>query len=667
MKKLLIISVLFYLGYIVFTTSCANPGMPTGGVKDTIPPVVLKTVPDMNVVNYDGNTVSLTFNEFVISDEVSTKLLVSPPLKKKPLVRTKSKTLTVELGDTLRENVTYVLDFRDAIADNNEKNPLDNFRFAFSTGPQFDSLMIGGYVLTAVNMEPVEEATVLLYEDTDSLSAFRKNIPKYIAKTNEEGFYALTNIAAGKYRLFALEDADASLTYNQSGERIAFYDQLVVPVYPGASGKVSLDSLYFLGDLADSLKAKADSAIAEEGLITGKMKMDTLKSSEMIIPSGLDADSLKPGRQAERVTMTPHYLLMFQEKTLEQFLDNSSRDQRNLIKIYFSNSVSDSFKVDLISPKPPSPDWSYLEYNTTRDSVSLWITDTLVSRVDTLNLRVTYETLDSLDHPALKADTLELVYTDPVQRGRRKKNKEEAPVVQNFSFRINAQDGFDPYNPVVIESPEPIDVFDFSKVHLYQQVDTLEEEIRFDIRQDSIFKRKFEILYQWEFEQSYRLAIDSAAAKNVTGGPSNAVDQKFKIQKEDYYGKIFIDIKKTPGNCIIQLLKNTELEEVRKQVIIRKDSIAVFSFVKPEKYKVKLIVDRNQNGHWDAGDLDKWLQPERVVYYPKILKIRSNFEVHETWMLPDDLHPKKELIDEDQKAEDKKKKKGSKPAKRGLR
>jgi hypothetical protein len=669
MKKLLAILVFAYTAYIVFTTSCANPGMPTGGDKDTIPPVVLKTVPELNTINYKGNSVSLTFNEFIISDEVSTKLLVSPPLAKKPVVRTKSKTLTIELGDSLMQDVTYTLDFRDAIADNNEKNPLENFRFAFSTGPEIDTLMVGGYVLNAENMEPIEEAIVLLYDETDSVSSFRKKIPKYIASANKEGFYTFTNIKAGKYRLFALEDADNSLTYNQPGERIAFYDSLVVPVYPGVSGTIDLDSMY-IAELADSLKTEVDSLVREQKANSRKVDIDSLFSSEMIIPGDLDADSLKPGRQAKTTTMVPHYLLMFKEITFENFLDNYTRDQRDLVKLYFSNSVTDSFSVNLISPQPSLADWSYIEQNATRDSISLWINDTLVSKTDTMRLQINYETLDTVEHRTLTTDTLDLVYSEPVQRERKRKGRDETPVIKNFSFRMNAKDGFDQYVPLVIESPQPLDIFDFSKVHVYQVIDSLEEVIPVKVEQDSILKRKFEIRYPWEFEGSYRLEIDSAAAKTFTGEPSAPVDQKFKIQKEDFYGKIVLNITQVPGNCIVQLLKNTEAEEVLKQAMLKENGVVTLPFVKPEKYKLRLIVDRNQNGLWDTGDLDEWQQPERVVYYSKILKIKSNFVIKENWILPKDLQPKKELIDEEQKAKDKKDKTGKKssgPARKGPR
>ncbi len=658
MKKLAAIAILSYLAYLVFTTSCANPGMPTGGEKDTIPPVVLRTIPEMKTTNYQGNSVSLTFNEYIISDEVGTKLLVSPPLPKKPVVRTKSKTLTIELGDSLRQNVTYSLDFRDAIADNNEKNLLKDFRFAFSTGPDFDSLMVGGYVLDAFNMEPVEGATVLLYDQSDSISSFRNKIPKYIAQSDEEGFYTVTNVGPGKYHLFALEDADGSMTYNQEGERLAFLDSLVVPLFPEVSAQIDLDSLHFK-QKADSLRTGADTLSVREAEPSGKKMADP----GMIIPSGFDTDTVKPGRQANLTSLAPHYLLLFEEISRDNFLDNYARDQRDMIRLYFSNSLADSFAVKLISPQPSRPDWAYTEFSSRRDTVNIWINDTIVSRNDTINLVVRYQTLDSLRRTMIKPDTLELTFKDPVRREKKKKDKENVPLVRNFSLRVSGGDSFDPFDTLFVESPGPLESFDFSKIHITQKVDTLEQPVEFSVEQDSVKNRKFLIFHPWQYEAAYRLTIDSAAARTFSGTVSEKTEKALKTQKEDYYGEIRLNITNVPGNCIVQLLKNTEKEEVLKQAVINKNSLVGFPLIKPEKYKIKLIADRNENGKWDTGNLGKGILPERVVYYHKIIKIRSNFRQDENWVLPADLQQRKELIDEEQDAKDKKSKKGEKSQK----
>ena len=617
MKKIFPILFFAYLGYLVFTTSCANPGMPAGGPKDSIPPVVVRTVPDFNGRNYKGTEVSLTFDEFVISDQLREALVVSPPLVKRPMIRTKSKTLIIDLGEELKENTTYSLDFKDAIVDNNEKNPLEDFRFSFSTGPDFDSLMIGGYVKDAKNLEPIEGALVILHRMKE-VEAFKDSIPDYIAKTDKEGFYVISNIASGTYRLYALLDADNSMTYNQELEQIAFFDSLVVPQ-----------------DLAlPDYESELDSE---------------------------DTTSIKEKRRS--ALETPFFLMLFEEAFFDQYLEDYKRDQANLIRFYFAESVTDSFQLELLRPTPAREDWNYLEYNATSDSLMLWLTDTVLMSADTLQMRLSYQVADSLQNIVMTTDTLDLVYTKPETTGRRRAKKDddddEPKPIPHISFKHNLKSkGFDVYRDIELEAPEPLEFFDWSMVSLYEKVDTLEEARTFEMWQDSLSARKFYIRYPWEFEEEYRLQIDSAAAYNYAGHPSNKFSQRIGIQEESYYAKIILNVSGLNDYGIIQLLENTDKEKVLQQIQISEDSEIEFPYLKPDKYKIRLILDRNDNGVWDTGDLDEGIQPEQVMYFPKILKLRSNFEVREGWALPL-IQYEKELIDEDKEKEDAKNKRNS--------
>ncbi len=615
MKRILSISVLGYLAYLIFTTSCANIGMPTGGDKDTIPPVVVKTVPRMEARNYKGKSVQITFDEFIQSTDVSTKLVISPPIAKRPVVKTKSKTLIIEMGEELEPNTTYSLDFKNSIVDNNEKNPMESFRFSFSNGPQFDSLMVGGYVRLADNMEPVEDALVVLHS-IDSLHYFRDSIPNYIAKTDEEGFFQITNIASGLYRLYALQDADNSMTYNQPGEMIAFNDSLVLPAAPIQPDSILSDSL-----LVDSL-------------------------------------NIKP---SEFYDTEPYYLLMFQEDFFDQYLNDSKRDRANLIQLYFSESLSDSFSMNLIQPELENTDWALFEYTAKRDSLNLWIKDTTVSRLDTLVFQVNYLVPDSMKNLVLKTDTLQFTYEKPENKERKRKKKEdenEEEPVPHFSFKGNGKEGFDIYRKLMLEVPEPLTDFDYEKVHLVQKVDTVLEDVDFRIEQDSVNILRYRVIYPWEFEQEYGLVIDSAAAHSISGYPSNELKQRIKIKDEGFYAKIILTVTNLRGPSVIQLLKNSDKEELVQQIAMEEDGVIEFPYLNPDKFKLRLFIDRNQNGKWDTGDIDTGLQPERVVYFPKILKLRSNFEIQESWNLPDDLKFEKDIFDEDKEAEDAKAKKG---------
>lgn len=616
MKKIFPILFFAYLGYLVFTTSCANPGMPTGGAKDSIPPVVVRTIPDFNGRNFNGTEVSLTFDEFVISDQLREALVVSPPLAKRPMIRTKSKTLIIDLGDELKENQTYSLDFKDAIADNNEKNPLEDFRFSFSTGPDFDSLMIGGYVKDAKNLEPIEGAVVMLHS-LQEVEAFKDSIPDYIATTDKEGFYVISNIAHGTYRLYALLDADNTMTYNQELEQIAFLDSLVIPQ-----------------DL-------------------------TLPDYESELNSE-DTVSIKEKRR--NALETPFFLMLFEEDFFDQYLDDYKHERANLVRFYFSESVSDSFQIELLQPTPVADDWSILEYNATRDSLMLWVTDTVVMSSDTLQMKLSYQVADSLQNLVMTSDTLDLVYTKPEVTGRRrakKENEDQPEPIPHIAFKHNLKSkGFDVYRDISLEAPEPLKSFDLAMVSLYQKVDTLEEARTFELWQDSLSARKYYIRYPWEFEEEYRLQVDSAAAYNYSGHPNNMLNQRFGIQEESYYAKIILNISGLVDYGIVQLLENTENEKVLQQLRIAEDSEIEFPFLKPDKYKIRLILDRNNNGVWDTGDLDEDIQPEQVMYFPKILKLRSNFEVREAWVLPM-IQYEKELIDEDKEKEDAKNKRNN--------
>ncbi|MBA4409775.1 MAG: Ig-like domain-containing protein [Bacteroidota bacterium] len=614
LKSIMPLAIVITFFYLIFYSSCANIGSPTGGAKDTIPPVVFKTVPELRSTNFKGSDVRFTFDEYIIPDEVREKLVISPPMKKKPVIKMKGKTLIIEFAEDLKNNSTYSLDFKDAVADNNEKNPIEDLRFSFSTGASFDSLRVAGYVKNALNQEPVEKALVLLHRNME-YTAFVDSIPDYIGTTNKEGFFMIDNVAKGEYRLYALNDADNSLTYNSNAELIAFADSLLIP----------------------SAKYVAETDTIVKGL-------DTL-----VVTGHVD---YYPETQ---------YLMMFEEEKFDQYLDASKRNQANKCDFYFSESLSDSFRINLLKPTTEK-EWSFIESNLKRDSITVWLTDTIISNSDSLKFELQYEVLDSLDRMVIKRDTVELVYTEP-KAPKQKKKKGEAPEVQtiNLSNNINSS-AHDLYQRIKIEAPEPLTSFDLSKIRLYSMVDTVKTLIPIEVEKDTNSIRKYFIEHDWEPNANYLFQIDSAAARNIYGHPSNKTEQKFRTQKEDYYGKIFLTLSGLSGAAIVQLLANDKEERILQKILVLGDGKIEFPFLKPEKYIIRLILDSNKNGKWDTGFLAGHQQPESVVYFPKIIKVRSNFEYKESWKI--DYHPnfKKELIDEEAEKEKARKKEQEKKA-----
>lgn len=219
-----VLLLLFFISFAFW--QCANPIAPTGGPRDEQPPQIdsARSTPNLQT-NFRPKRITLTFDEWVKLEQANQQVVISPPVQGYE-VTLKGKSVIVDFGDkdTLRSNVTYVVQFGEAVKDLTESNPAENLRFVFSTGPYIDSLEIQGQVLDAYTAEPVDGALVMLYDNLAD-SVFRTEKPFYFGKTNEQGLFLISNLKAGTYRLAALKDADANYRYSQSSEGIAFLAQ----------------------------------------------------------------------------------------------------------------------------------------------------------------------------------------------------------------------------------------------------------------------------------------------------------------------------------------------------------------------------------------------------------------------------------------------------------
>ncbi len=61
------------------------------------------------------------------------------------------------------------------------------------------------------------------------------------------------------------------------------------------------------------------------------------------------------------------------------------------------------------------------------------------------------------------------------------------------------------------------------------------------------------------------------------------------------------------------------------------NGVAEFYYLKPQKYYLRLIVDRNNNGKWDTGCYDEDQQAEEVYYYPGDIECKAKWDVTESW------------------------------------
>lgn len=222
LTALVIVAVLMTDG--IGLTGCANIVPPSGGPRDSLPPVLVSATPRDSSINFTNNRVTFVFDEFVEVNNVMENLIISPTLKYTPVVESKLRTVSIRIRDTLEPNTTYTLNFGDAIRDVNESNEVSDFTYIFSTGPVFDSLQIRGRVIVAETGGTDSTLIVMLHTGLDD-SAVVNNTPRYYTRTDRNGNFLFRNLPSDTFAIYAMKDEGGQKKYLSKGQLFAFADQ----------------------------------------------------------------------------------------------------------------------------------------------------------------------------------------------------------------------------------------------------------------------------------------------------------------------------------------------------------------------------------------------------------------------------------------------------------
>ena len=580
--------------------------MPKGGIKDILPPEVVSSIPENYSVNFKGNAIEITFNEFVKLDNIQQQALISPPPEGKPEFRLRGKTLMVKFEEELEDSTTYSVFFGDAIVDLTESNPISGFTFVFSTGPVLDSMSIAGNVRDAFNMKFPEEAFVMLYmlhNDTvpvDSLPYLVK--PYYVSRTNKEGNFKLANLKNEAYKLFALTDMNSNFLYDMPGEKIAFIDSLVFPTYVKPARK---DTNHLA--LADSLgmDPEADSAVLSP-------LSDTLVQMEA---DSLIAAEKKPADPAHTLQ-----LFMFEEQDSIQRLLRAEPVTEELLRFAFRYPAK-NVSVEPFEALPDSFD--LLRFYSPNFDTLFWYHKKI--EADSIFVRIVYDTLinDTLGIP-LKPRTNVAVATK-----KRKKDEEEAPVY--LSIRNNARSRkLDPNKSFVLTFDEPIVRYQMRDSTLFiNQEDTLINQLAFAKADSNGFK--YQLDAQLELGGNYMFVFPDSVFFGYSGLTNDTTQLAFKVGNAEEYGNLYLDIiqQDSGARLIVQLLD--QKENVLQQRLVKGSELLTYQYLPAGKYRLKAIADANKNGRWDSGNYLKNIQPERVFYFDKEMEIRANWDFEESW------------------------------------
>ncbi|RZM23333.1 MAG: carboxypeptidase regulatory-like domain-containing protein, partial [Pedobacter sp.] len=119
-----------------------------------------------------------------------------------------------------------------------------------------------------------------------------------------------------------------------------------------------------------------------------------------------------------------------------------------------------------------------------------------------------------------------------------------------------------------------------------------------------------------------RIRLNKDAFESVLGDTITAATITYPILDPENFGVLRGSITTKEPNYILELIDD------RKAVVQRLRNVPVYELknIKPGKYRLRLIIDTNNNGVWNTGRYEQRIAAEPIVYYPGVILIKQNFE-----------------------------------------
>ncbi len=538
---------LLLLSLPVLLQNCAQVASPPGGKKDTLAPKLVESTPKNRQLNFQGKVVEMLFDEYISTENLQQKLLITPQDTNPYVVRQIPQGFRLVFNQNFRPNTTYTISFADAIRDVTERNVAENPKLVFSTGPIIDSLRIGGTILDADTKLPVENMVVGLFSPTDTLPVQRKR-PQYFARTDTNGVYLIENIKAGLYQPFAFEDRDLNLVNNQPGERVGFRDTLV-------NLTRNYDDVNMIG-FRGTVKPR----------VTRRERTDETMGFEL--SSGLAGFRLKP-QPPTSASVTP-------ADTVVAFLERP-----NFIRLY--------------KPTGRAPG-------------------------DTITAVIT-----AIDSAGNSTDLRERLYFSPLKARTRDRTA--------LDFNVDPKPGeaIDNNQVFTITFNKPVKTLNPALIRVFRSDSTKALAAPATSFSFSNGNARLTITARTNIADTLNLLLQRGAFMSIQNDTSARARLRYLVLAPDDYGLIAGTVNRPAGEKFVVELTDENYKVIRSMANTRSYT---FARLKPGRYRVRLIVDRNGNGRRDSGNIQQLVQPEELIYHPgnqrnvkNIILLKANFEL----------------------------------------
>jgi hypothetical protein len=228
--------------------------------------------------------------------------------------------------------------------------------------------------------------------------------------------------------------------------------------------------------------------------------------------------------------------------------------------------------------------------------------------------------------PSMKNDSLTVTVTNKTSKSnflvKIKEQKKDtlafSASASDLSFRKNYK----------IHSDIPIVSIDKSKIRLLRKDSTA---VKFTTRYDDFNQ---DVIFDFEKQplEKFQMTVFPGALTDFYEKKNDTLRFSFSTRSTSDYGNLRVpleNIKRYP--LIVELTDDKGV--VIEREIIEKGNQVNFDLIEPKKYTLRVIFDDNKNGVWDPGNYMEKRQSEEVIYFPKELDVRANWDVEQPFDL----------------------------------
>lgn len=413
-----------------------------------------------------------------------------------------------------------------------------------------------------------------------------------------------------------------------------------------------IDDLYISGTVADALGNEKNSEGKEKNLVVGlyqvKDTMDYRQKPYYITkadPDGyFELNYLTPGKyriigfddeNSNSIYDTGKESVAFQKTPIA--LDSSISGVK--LRIYPSKKLvkykemavapggvamvfegnPDKVVVKAVGEKPadykvthkPKSDSARIWFDATKENIGLTVSE---------NLKFSYDT-------GAKQDTMSVFYKKPA--------KDDMTIANPFSNKLAPETDFRFSSNYMINKIQP--------ENWKLESDSISQS--FTARISELDSTQVIIKSTFVPGKKYQLTVPKNTVLSFYSKLSESVRFDFQAMKADEFGSFTAHLVNAPSQKFwIQLLNDkneTEYQQYGNQTLIK------FTNIRPGSYKLRILVDNNENGYWDSADFATETLSEDAFLFRKAgdkdimskINIRPMWEINENWDLTKEEQP----------------------------